>query len=214
MFERFTERARQVVLLAQEEARTMQLDYIGTEHILLGLLREEEGLAARVLASLDVTLDKARESVKTRLSKSVVEDPPQTIPFTPRAKKALEMALREALSLGHNYIGTEHVALGLIREGENFALEILRDDFNVSGPQVRTEVIRVLSGPKAPILRKDKESKPVTLKNQVATGELGIHPIKVSSMLGEAIELARNYPSLAIEEVAKAVMTKNGETYF
>src|SRR4051812_35706434 len=106
MFERFTERARQVVVLAQEEARTLKHNYIGTEHILLGLLREEEGLAARVLESLDITVERVRAQV-VRIVGSGEEVTSGQIPFTPRAKKVLELALREALSLGHNYIGTE-----------------------------------------------------------------------------------------------------------
>src|ERR671937_865385 len=110
MFERFTERARQVVVLAQEEARTLKHNYIGTEHILLGLLREEEGLAARVLESLDITVERVRAQV-VRIVGSGEEVTSGQIPFTPRAKKVLELALREALSLGHNYIGTEHKLL-------------------------------------------------------------------------------------------------------
>src|ERR687885_250535 len=117
MFERFTERARQVVVLAQEEARTLKHNYIGTEHILLGLLREEEGLAARVLESLDITVERVRAQV-VRIVGSGEEVTSGQIPFTPRAKKVLELALREALSLGHNYIGTEHILLGLVRETE------------------------------------------------------------------------------------------------
>ena len=120
MFERFTERARQVVVLAQEEARTLKHNYIGTEHILLGLLREEEGLAARVLESLDITVERVRAQV-VRIVGSGEEVTSGQIPFTPRAKKVLELALREALSLGHNYIGTEHILLGLVRENEGVA---------------------------------------------------------------------------------------------
>src|SRR5215217_5134110 len=126
MFERFTERARQVVVLAQEEARTLKHNYIGTEHILLGLLREEEGLAARVLESLDITVERVRAQV-VRIVGSGEEVTSGQIPFTPRAKKVLELALREALSLGHNYIGTEHILLGLVRENEGVAARILLD---------------------------------------------------------------------------------------
>ena len=117
MFERFTERARQVVVLAQDEARALKHNYIGTEHILLGLLREEEGLAARVLESLDITVEEVRAQV-ARIVGQGDEVTTGQIPFTPRAKKVLELALREALSLGHNYIGTEHILLGLVRENE------------------------------------------------------------------------------------------------
>src|SRR5215467_8400180 len=145
MFERFTERARQVVVLAQEEARTLKHNYIGTEHILLGLLREEEGLAARVLESLDITTERVRSQV-VRIVGSGEEVTSGQIPFTPRAKKVLELALREALSLGHNYIGTEHILLGLVRENEGVAARILLD-FDAASEKIRNEVIRMLSGP-------------------------------------------------------------------
>ncbi|MBV9606328.1 MAG: AAA family ATPase, partial [Solirubrobacterales bacterium] len=145
MFERVTERARQVVVLAQEEARTLKHNYIGTEHILLGLLREEEGLAARVLESLDITVERVRAQV-VRIVGSGEEVTSGQIPFTPRAKKVLELALREALSLGHNYIGTEHILLGLVRENEGVAARILLD-FDADSEKIRNEVIRMLSGP-------------------------------------------------------------------
>jgi ATP-dependent Clp protease ATP-binding subunit ClpC len=145
MFERFTERARQVVVLAQEEARTLKHNYIGTEHVLLGLLREEEGLAARVLESLDITVERVRAQV-VRIVGSGEEVTSGQIPFTPRAKKVLELALREALSLGHNYIGTEHILLGLVRENEGVAARILLD-FDADSEKIRNEVIRMLSGP-------------------------------------------------------------------
>ncbi len=145
MFERFTERARQVVVLAQEEARTLKHNYIGTEHILLGLLREEEGLAARVLESLEITVERVRAQI-VRVVGSGEEVTSGQIPFTPRAKKVLELALREALSLGHNYIGTEHILLGLVRENEGVAARILLD-FDADSEKIRNEVIRMLSGP-------------------------------------------------------------------
>ena len=145
MFERFTERARQVVVLAQDEARALKHNYIGTEHILLGLLREEEGLAARVLESLDITVEEVRAQV-ARIVGQGDEVTTGQIPFTPRAKKVLELALREALSLGHNYIGTEHILLGLVRENEGVAARILLD-FDADSEKIRNEVIRMLSGP-------------------------------------------------------------------
>src|ERR1041384_1039276 len=145
MIERFTERARQVVVLAQEEARTLKHNYIGTEHILLGLLREEEGLAARVLESLDITVEEVRAQV-ARIVGQGDEVTTGQIPFTPRAKKVLELALREALSLGHNYIGTEHILLGLVRENEGVAARILLD-FDADAEKIRNEIIRMLSGP-------------------------------------------------------------------
>jgi len=147
VFERFTERARYVVVLAQEEARTFKHNYIGTEHILLGLLREEEGLAARVLESFDITVQRVRGQV-VRIVGSGEEETSGQIPFTPRAKKVLELALREALSLGHNYIGTEHILLGLMCENEGVAVRILLD-FDVDSEKIRNEMIRMLSGPSA-----------------------------------------------------------------
>ncbi len=145
MFERFTERARQVVVLAQDEARALKHNYIGTEHILLGLLREEEGLAARVLEQLDITVEEVRAQVAHIVGQGDEVTTGQ-IPFTPRAKKVLELALREALSLGHNYIGTEHILLGLVRENEGVAARILLD-FDADAEKIRNEIIRMLSGP-------------------------------------------------------------------
>ena len=145
MFERFTERARQVVVLAQEEARTLKHNYIGTEHILLGLIREEEGLAARVLEALDIELGRVRAQI-VRIVGSAEEVTTGQIPFTPRARKVLELALREALSLGHNYIGTEHILLGLVRENEGVAARVLLD-FDADAEKIRSEVTRMLSGP-------------------------------------------------------------------
>jgi len=145
LFERFTERARQVVVLAQDEARALKHNYIGTEHILLGLLREEEGLAARVLESLDITVEEVRAQI-ARIVGQGDEVTTGQIPFTPRAKKVLELALREALSLGHNYIGTEHILLGLVRENEGVAARILLD-FDADAEKIRNEIIRMLSGP-------------------------------------------------------------------
>jgi ATP-dependent Clp protease ATP-binding subunit ClpC len=145
MFERFTERARTVTVLAQTDARELNHNYIGTEHILLGLLREEEGLAARVLDSLDITYEEVHHCVSRIVGEGDAAISGQ-IPFTPRAKKVLELALREALSLGHNYIGTEHMLLGLVREGEDqggVAARIL-DDFDATGDKIRNEIIRHL----------------------------------------------------------------------
>ena len=149
MFERFTERAKQVVVLAQEEARALKHNYIGTEHILLGLLREEEGLAARVLESLDVTVEEVRAQVARIIGPGDEPIVSGQIPFTPRAKKVLELSLREALSLKHNYIGTEHILLGLVRENEGVAARILVD-FDADAETIRNEIMRVLSGPGGP----------------------------------------------------------------
>jgi ATP-dependent Clp protease ATP-binding subunit ClpC len=127
MFERFTDGAKEVVVLAQDEARSLRHNYIGTEHILLGLLREEQGPAARVLTGLGVTLPAVRDEVVRIIGLGEELPTVQLIPFTPRAKKVLELAFREALRLGHKYIGTEHLLLGLIREGEGVAVVILDD---------------------------------------------------------------------------------------
>ncbi|WP_407319193.1 ATP-dependent Clp protease ATP-binding subunit [Isoptericola halotolerans] len=144
MFERFTDRARRVVVLAQEEARMLNHNYIGTEHILLGLIHEGEGVAAKALESLGISLDGVRAQV-TEIIGEGQQAPSGHIPFTPRAKKVLELSLREALQLGHNYIGTEHILLGLIREGEGVAAQVLTKmgaDLN----KVRQQVIQLLSG--------------------------------------------------------------------
>ncbi|WP_328390222.1 ATP-dependent Clp protease ATP-binding subunit [Nocardia sp. NBC_00416] len=144
MFERFTDRARRVVVLAQEEARMLNHNYIGTEHILLGLIHEGEGVAAKSLESLGISLEGVRSQVEEIIGQGQ-QAPSGHIPFTPRAKKVLELSLREALQLGHNYIGTEHILLGLIREGEGVAAQVLVKlgaDLN----RVRQQVIQLLSG--------------------------------------------------------------------
>jgi ATP-dependent Clp protease ATP-binding subunit ClpC len=144
VFERFTERARQVVVLAQAEARALNHNYIGTEHLLLGLLRKEEGVGAKVLESLGVTLEEVRAQV-ARIVGHGEEVASGTIPFTPRAKRVLELSLQEALRLGHNHIGTEHLLLGLARENQGVASRILLD-FGVDDEKIRDEVVRILSG--------------------------------------------------------------------
>ena len=144
MFERFTDRARRVVVLAQEEARMLNHNYIGTEHILLGLIHEGEGVAAKALESLGIALEGVRAQVEEIIGQGQ-QAPSGHIPFTPRAKKVLELSLREALQLGHNYIGTEHILLGLIREGEGVAAQVLQKlgaDLN----RVRQQVLQLLSG--------------------------------------------------------------------
>ncbi|MBA3702190.1 MAG: ATP-dependent Clp protease ATP-binding subunit [Rubrobacteraceae bacterium] len=144
MFERFTERARKVVVLAQDEARHFNHNYIGTEHLLLGLLREDEGVAAQALYSLNVVLDEVREQVESIVGYGE-EGTGAQAPFTPRSKKVLELALREALQLGHNYIGTEHILLGLVRESEGVAARVL-SNLDVDPDKVRREVVRRLGG--------------------------------------------------------------------
>ena len=144
MFERFTDRARRVVVLAAEEARMLNHNYIGTEHILLGLIHEGEGVAARALQALGISLEAVRQQVEEIIGQGQ-EAPSGHIPFTPRAKKVLELSLREALQLGHDYIGTEHILLGLIREGDGVAAQVLVKlgaDLN----RVRQQVIQLLHG--------------------------------------------------------------------
>ena len=144
MFERFTDRARRVVVLAQEEARLLNHNYIGTEHILLGLIHEGEGVAAKALESLGISLEAVRQQVEEIIGQGG-SSPSGHIPFTPRAKKVLELSLREALQLGHNYIGTEHILLGLIREGEGVAAQVLVK-LGADLSRVRQQVIQLLSG--------------------------------------------------------------------
>jgi len=154
VFERFTERARQVVVLAQDEARVLKHNYIGTEHLLLGLLREEDGVAAHVLKAFEITAD----SVRVQVAEIVGEgDEAVTgqIPFTPLAKKALELSLREALHLGHSYIGTEHILLGVARETNGVAARILLD-FDAEPEKIRDEVSATLGIDAAALARTSK----------------------------------------------------------
>ncbi|HEY9378087.1 MAG TPA: Clp protease N-terminal domain-containing protein [Jiangellaceae bacterium] len=144
MFERFTDRARRVVVLAQEEARMLNHDYIGTEHILLGLIHEGEGVAATALTEMGISLEAVRQQVEAIIGKGKTAPTHGHIPFTPRAKKTLELSLRESMQLGHNHIGTEHILLGLLREGEGVAAQVLQRlgaDFD----RVRLQVIELVS---------------------------------------------------------------------
>ena len=144
MFERFTDRARRVVVLAQDEAKMLNHNYIGTEHILLGLIHEGEGVAAKALEQMGISLEAVREQVEEIIGHGQTQ-PTGHIPFTPRAKKVLELSLREALQMNHSYIGTEHILLGLIREGEGVAAQVLIKlgaDLN----RVRNTVLQLLSG--------------------------------------------------------------------
>jgi ATP-dependent Clp protease ATP-binding subunit ClpC len=145
MFERFTDSARQVIALSQDEARALAHDYIGTEHILLGLLRDEGGLAAGVLASLDVTYPGVHAQVERIVGRGNAAAVDQ-IPLTPRAKKILDLALREALALGHDYVGTEHILLGLGEEREGVAFRILRH-FGADAETIRNRTVVMLSEP-------------------------------------------------------------------
>jgi ATP-dependent Clp protease ATP-binding subunit ClpC len=142
MFERFTDRARRVVVLGQEQARELGHNYIGTEHLLLGILAEGEGVAVSVLGELDVSLETARQQVLEVIGRGKGQ-PSGHVPFTPRAKKVLELSLREAKSLGHAYIGTEHILLGLIREGDGVAAQVLVN-LGAELKKVRQQVIRLL----------------------------------------------------------------------
>ena len=143
MFERFTDRARRVIVLAQQEARDLNHNYIGTEHILLGLIQEGEGVAAKALESMGINLEDVRREVIDIIGRG---SQPHTghVPFTPRAKKVLELALREGLQMGHKYIGTEFLLLGLIREGEGVAAQVLIK-LGADLPRVRQQVIQLLS---------------------------------------------------------------------
>jgi ATP-dependent Clp protease ATP-binding subunit ClpA len=150
VFDRFTDRARQVIVLAQDEARALRHNYIGTEHLLLGLLREEDGVGRRVLESLSISADSVRLQVVRIVGEGEGEAVPAgQIPFTPRAKKVLELALREGLALGHNYIGTEHILLGIARENDGVAARILRE-LGADAETIRDAVIRTVPGMSRP----------------------------------------------------------------
>ena len=189
MFERLTEGARQVVVLSQEEARVLKHDYIDTEHILLGLLREGDGVAARVLGSLGITVERVRAKV-VRIVGWGEEVKSGLLSFTPAAKERLEVALREALSLGHNYIGTDHILLGLVRENEGVAARILLD-LDGDSEKIRNEVIRVLSGASAPDrVTEEGRPSPETLSDEqleAAIESLSRH----AQLLREQIDVLR-----------------------
>jgi ATP-dependent Clp protease ATP-binding subunit ClpC len=187
VFERFTDRARRVVVLAQEEARLLSHHYIGTEHILLGLLHEGEGLAYRALDEVGIGLEVARAEVETVVGRGKSE-PSGHIPFTPRAKKTLELSLREALQLGHNYIGTEHILLGLIREGQGPAIEVL-DRLGGGAGRARQEVLRLVHSEPAPESGLGEEigaPRPFTFE-RASTSEILARLVDLSTRL-EAID--------------------------
>jgi ATP-dependent Clp protease ATP-binding subunit ClpA len=188
MFERFTEQARQVIVLAQEEARLLNHNYIGTEHLLLGLLREEEGLPARVLESLGVTVERVRAEVVAVVG-SGAEVTSGQIPFTPRAKKVLELALREGVDLGHNYLGTEHVLLGLLAVKEGVAARVLVS-LDADPARVRPLLIEALGDAPYP------PGEPVEARAPVASrlgGLAGAPPVtpRLRAVLDLAWRLAR-----------------------
>ena len=192
MFERFTDRARRVVVLAQEEARLLNHDYIGTEHILLGLVHEEQGVAARALTELDISLEAVRTEVKEIVGQG--QSPPTGhIPFTPRAKKVLELSLREAIQLGHNYIGTEHILLGVIREGEGVAAQVLIR-LGAGLDRVRQQVVQVLAGYPGQGSPEQASLGQVRLGQQTAaarvTGGLGVYQDEPAELV-RVVPLAR-----------------------
>jgi ATP-dependent Clp protease ATP-binding subunit ClpC len=193
MFERFTDRARRVVVLAQEEARMLEHNYIGTEHLLLGLIHEGEGVAAKALRALDVDLDTLRREVEALVGRG--QQPMSGhIPFTPQAKKVLELALRESVQLGHDYIGTEHLLLGLLREGEGPAAQVLQQR-GIELNTVRQEVIRLLHGYQAGEGRRRRRGAWARPGGEVTTLEEISHQLRVLGVRLAAIE-----EKLGIEE--------------
>jgi ATP-dependent Clp protease ATP-binding subunit ClpC len=204
VFERFTDRARRVVVLAQEEARLLNHNYIGTEHILLGLIHEGEGVAAKALESLGISLEAVRAQVEEIIGQ-VGSSPSGHIPFTPRAKKVLELSLREALQLGHNYIGTEHILLGLIREGEGVAAQVLVK-LGADLSRVRQQVIQLLSGYSGPAGASSggKEATPTGAPAGQVSGE---------QTSGSAVldQFGRNLTQAAREKKLDPVIGRNSE---
>jgi ATP-dependent Clp protease ATP-binding subunit ClpA len=215
VFERFTDRARYVVVLAQEEARWLNHNYIGTEHILLGLIHEADGVAAKALESLSISLEAVRRQVEEIVGQGEAA-PTGHIPFTSRAKKVLEQSFREALQLGHSYIGTEHLLLGLIREGQGVAAQVLQE-LGADLDRVRQAVIQQLSESPAwtpvgilarlpPEFRRGKPKSPFTerewivlsllIEQGMTTGEiadlLGVSEEKVGEIIQMVIEKLKN----------------------
>jgi hypothetical protein len=190
MFERFTDRARRVVVLAQEEARLLNHNHIGTEHILLGLVHEGEGVAYLALTELGISLEAVRAQVEAEIGQGS-EAPGRHIPFTPRAKKVLELSLREALQLGHNYIGTEHILLGLIREGEGVAARVLVG-LGAGLDRVRGQVVQVLA------------SAGAAQAEQVAAGPSRIRQEAVTAMVAGGPGSYRDEPAKLVRVVPLA----------
>jgi ATP-dependent Clp protease ATP-binding subunit ClpA len=206
MFQRFTDRARRVVVLAQEEASRLDHNYIGTEHLLLGLISEGEGVAAAALKSLGISLAPVRQQVEEIIGRGQ-EAPQGHIPFTPRAKKVLELSLRESQQLGHNYIGTEHILLGLIREGDGVAAQVLVR-LGADRNRVRQQVIQLLHG------RTAEEPGPgAEIRPEMAGQRAGIGPD--TSDLDEQIEAARAEKQAAIDaqDFEQAVALRDREKH-
>jgi ATP-dependent Clp protease ATP-binding subunit ClpC len=181
MFERFTDQARRVVVLAQEEARDLGHGYIGTEHILLGLLAERDGVAAQALTALGIGLDAARQQVQEIIGEGAPQ-PSGHIPFTPRAKKVLELSLREAMHLGDDYIGSEHVLLGLIREGEGVGVQVL-ERLGATADQVRAQVLEAVHAARRPGVRPGMEAR--VLGSRVQAEQFGGRAGEVRGRLDE-----------------------------
>jgi ATP-dependent Clp protease ATP-binding subunit ClpC len=205
VFERFTDRARRVVVLAQEEARLLNHNYIGTEHILLGLIHEGEGVAAKALESLGISLEAVRQQVEEIIGQGG-SSPSGHIPFTPRAKKVLELSLREALQLGHNYIGTEHILLGLIREGEGVAAQVLVK-LGADLSRVRQQVIQLLSGYPGSQPTQGGQAPPGSEK---ATAGGGSGESASGSLVLD--QFGRNFTQLAREKKLDPVIGRERET--
>jgi ATP-dependent Clp protease ATP-binding subunit ClpC len=223
MFERFTDRARRVVVLAQDEARRLNHNYIGTEHILLGLIHEGEGVAARALQSLGISLEAVRQQVEEIIGRGQ-QVPSGHIPFTPRAKKVLELSLRESLQLGHNYIGTEHILLGLIREGDGVAAQVLvrlGADLN----RVREQVIQLLHGHQAeesvsdPFVARELRLLPAVktrleaVEQRLTAIEQRVGIVPDTSDLDEQIEIVRTEKEAAVDahDYSQAASLRNRE---
>jgi ATP-dependent Clp protease ATP-binding subunit ClpC len=207
MFERFTDRARRVVVLAQEEARLLDHDHIGTEHLLLGLLSERDGVAAQALGAMDITLDAARAQVEQKVGRGTAA-PAGNIPFTPRAKKTLELSLREALELAHNSIGTEHILLGMVqvdtRMGAGVGLEVLRV-LGAEPEAIRQQVMALISESGPESVRGGAWSRPAAASQDPPTGPLCMQcraltaetahtaPVTIPGPQGEALPFVAIY---------------------
>ncbi|MGH3679495.1 MAG: Clp protease N-terminal domain-containing protein [Natronosporangium sp.] len=217
MFERFTNRARAIVVYAQDEARLLRHNYIGTEHILLGLLREGEGVAAQSLQGLEISLENVRRQVEEIIGQGG-EAPTGHIPFTPRAKKVLELSLREALQLKHNYIGTEHILLGLIREGEGVAAQVLVR-LGADLDRVRQQVVRLLGqraepgAPDEPVAvrrRTPAAEHVVAAAERLAGGSpMGSHHLLEALIRSEDSAAAKVFAALGVEAEAVASTIDN-----
>jgi ATP-dependent Clp protease ATP-binding subunit ClpC len=183
VFERFTDRARRVVVLAQEESRLLDHNVIGTEHVLLGMLHEGEGIAAQVLGAAGISLEGARAKVgeTTRREPS---SPPGHIPFTPRAKKSLEYALREAIALGSTFVGTEHLLLGMLREGRGVGIRVLMD-LGADADSIRDEVRGMAGGGRTALFEAEEFDRPVSQKPEIQPASASHKPVLCCSFCGE-----------------------------